>query len=514
MIRERDIKWYLEDPTRFLQMKPFTRGGFMLGHGYEGHSLLNNATIDTGLQNLELTPISQDTYLTEYRPDLHHIILNKAIPHIKVVIDNYELPSGMMEMTQTASFQKLVHSAHVRNLTANPMSFELCNETPEDGERKIFSRIKQEWKWREMEYAKYMAINTCKQVGNCGTLFSYDPAEGRYSVTNYSYEDGYQIVPNYDEYGIEIARSLVYQIDNTIVIDAYDARNHYRCTQDAREGTTGWRKQIEKHGFSRIPLLHKRGKVAWEYGESSIEMWELMANIQAIALKRFGTFALVFIGEMDTDSFKRDSSTLIINLSSDNTNGRQDAKVLDFPEPQTMDGYLKTLEEKISLFTSTSFITPKDITTSNSGGNGIALAMSNDYSLAVQSSIDWQRYMNEMAYLHQEGLDLETNFTEKFSRVKLSAAIIPWSLETTNTKLLNLTMEAPYLSTQTLIERCPDAAPDEVERIVEERGALITRDDAKVEQNAESANAIQRNRNDLIRDNEDMITIEPHQINA
>jgi hypothetical protein len=136
-------------------------------------------------------------------------------------------------------------------------------------------------------------------------------------------------------------------------------------------------------------------------------MWELMANISAIALKRFGTFALVFTGDMDADSFKRDSSTLIINLSSDTTNGKQSAEVLNFPEPQTMDGYLKTLEEKISLFSSTSFITPKDITTTNSGGNGIALAMSNDYALATQSALDWQRFMNDMVYLHQEGLDLE-----------------------------------------------------------------------------------------------------------
>lgn len=71
-----------------------------------------------------------------------------------------------------------------------------------------------------------------------------------------------------------------------------------------------------------------------------------MANIQAIALKRFGTFALAFWGEMDKETFSRDSSTMIINLSSDTTQGKQDVKVLDFPEPQTMDGFLKTVEEK------------------------------------------------------------------------------------------------------------------------------------------------------------------------
>ena len=510
MIRERNIQWFLEDPTRLIQMKPFTRGGRMNSHGYEAGELLNNAMLQTGFANLTLKPISQDTYITEYRPDLHHIILNKAIPHIRIVLDGAELPSGMMEMTQTASFQKLIHSAHVRNLTANPVEFNLCNESPDDDERQTFSIIKQEWMWREREWNKYQAINTCKQLGNCGVLFSFDKDTQQYTATNYSYEDGYQIVPNYDEYGFEIARSLAYQVGEKIVIDTYDATNHYRCTQSE----SGWDIQSEKHGFSRCPLLHKRGKVAWEYAESTIEMWELMANIQAIALKRFGTFALVFTGDMDTDSFKRDSSTLIINLSSDTTNGKQDAKVLDFPEPQTMDGYLKTLEEKISLFSSTSFITPKDITTTNSGGNGIALAMSNDYSLAVQSSLDWQRFMNDMVYLHQEGLDLESNGATKFSKVRIGARIIPWSLETNNTKLLNLGMEAPYLSTQTVVERCPDAAPDEINRIIAERGSLVSRNDQTINAAAEKATNIATNRNDIVRDNEDKVEVEVPQINA
>lgn len=509
MINEKNIKWYLEDPTRLMQMKPFTRGGRMLGHGYENSEIINNAMLNTGFANIELHPISQDTYITEYRPDLHHIILNRAIPHIRIVLDGCVIPNGMMEMTQTASFQKLIHSAHVRNITANPTEFSLCGGEQGDDVRKVFGEIKKEWMWRDREWDKYQAINTCKQLGNCGMLFSFDKTKRTYTVTNYSYEDGYQIVPNYDEYGNEIARSLLYQVDDVIIIDTYDARNHYRSVMR----NEGWEIQNEKHGFSRCPLLHKRGKVAWEYAESTIEMWELMANIQDIALKRFGTFALVLVGEMDTESFKRDSSTLVINLSSDTTNGRQDAKVLDFPEPQTMDSYLKTLEEKISLFSSTSFITPKDITTTNSGGNGIALAMSNDYSLAVQSSMDWRKFINEMVYLHQEGLDLENGAT-KYSKLKINAKLIPWSLETNNTKLINLGMEAPYLSTQTVLEKCPDAAPDEIERVISERGALVSRSDSEINEASQTAANIAENRNDIIRDNEDKFEVAQPEINT
>lgn len=509
---EHDIKWFLDDPERLLLMKPFTRGGVMEGHGWEGQNILQNTVIDTGCVNMNLTPISQDTYITEYRPDLHHIILNKSIPHIKVVIDGAPLPSNMLEITHTASFQKLIHSAHVRSLTANPLEFNLFSSSKDENGTKTFEEMKEEWTWRNVDYDLYNAINTCKQLGNCGVLFHYDKEKEKYGITTYSYEDGYQFIPNYNEYGVEIARTLTYYVDEKRVIDTYDSKRHYRTT----EKNNGWETTVELHGYGMCPLLIKRGKVAWEYAESSIEMWELMTNINAIALKRFGTFALAFWGDMDGDSFTKDSSTLIVNLSSEMVNGgKQDVKVLEFPEPQTMDKYLKTLEEKISLFSSTSFITPKDITTTNSGGNGIALAMSNDYSLAMQSAMDWRRFVNEMLVLHQQGLDLETNGIKHYGDLKVSAKIIPWSLETNNTKITNLAMEAPYLSTKTIVERCPDAAPDELQRIVDERGAVVERGSNLVAENADKANNIAKNRSNEIVDNmTKVVDIEPVTVNS
>lgn len=512
MKREHDINWFLSEPERLLKMKPFSRGGNMNLPQWGNTKVFNNEIMDTGFANLEVYPISQDLYITEYRPDLHHVILNKILPKIKIVIDGVQLPPNMMELTQTASFQKLIHSAHVRNLTVNQLDFSLCNENPEDGENKKFMRIKQEWLWRERDWDKYMAINTCEQLGNCGVLFSFDTTENKYNVSNFSYEDGYQIIPNHDEFGVEIARSLSYVVDHKIIIDTFDNKYHYRCVQGKENG---WTITKELHGFPYCPLLHKRGKVAWEYAESSIEMWELMANIQAIALKRFGTFALVLTGELDKKSFKRDTSTLVINLSSDTTGGKQDARVLEFPEPQTMDGYLKTLEEKISLFSSTTFITPKDITTSNSGGNGIALAMSNDYALATQSALNWRKFVNDMVKLHQAGLDLENNGVDKYGEIRIGAKIVPWSLETNNTKITNLAMEAPYLSTRTIIEKSPDAAPDELDRVIAERGAIVERGSQLINDNAEKAHNIAINRNDTIIDNmTKVVDVEPVSINA
>jgi hypothetical protein len=230
-------------------------------------------------------------------------------------------------------------------------------------------------------------------------------------------------------------------------------------------------------------------------------MWELLKNIVAITSKRFGTFALAFWGEMDSETFKKDNSTLIINMASDQTNGKQDVKALEYPESKNIDNAIASLERDISLFSSTSFITPKDISTTNSGGNGIALAMSNDYALATQTAMDWRKFVNDMFYLFQEGLDLETNGTEKYAQLKVSAKIIPWSLETNNTKITNLQMESKWLSMRTILERSPDSAPDEEERVIEERGSLIPLNGAS-DADSEKAARISKNRSNEIIDNQ------------
>ena len=150
MIREKNINWYLNDPTRLIQMKPFTRGGSMNAHGYEESTILNNSTINTGFANLSLQPISQDKFITEYYPDLHHIKWNSTIPHIKVILNGQEMPSDWFELTEVAAFQKLIHSAHCRSLTGNPLEFNLCSKDLDKGGKKTFDYAKSEWAYRNM----------------------------------------------------------------------------------------------------------------------------------------------------------------------------------------------------------------------------------------------------------------------------------------------------------------------------------------------------------------------------
>ena len=110
--------------------------------------------------------------------------------------------------------------------------------------------------------------------------------------------------------------------------------------------------------------------------------------------------------------------------------------------------------------------------------------------------------MNDMVYLHQEALDMENGGATKLSQLKIGAKIVPWSLETNNTKITNLAMEAKWLSMKSIIEKSPDAAPDEVERIIEERGSLIPQGASDIDEGTDKAQRISMNRSDEIVDNQ------------
>ncbi|MDD4728879.1 MAG: hypothetical protein WCQ87_03080 [Parabacteroides sp.] len=467
MITQKNINWYLESPDRLTQKRPFTRGGSLTLNDPNKYPTLDITTKTcANFSILKLREIPQDLYLQEYDPSLHKIIYNKSIPHIVVKYGDNIL--NIDDLTITMPYQKNIKARHVLHATSNPMEFSLCNSDRSDSINELFSEYKQQWQMRNMENIKRKVFSKQKTVGDAALLFRFDKSTDKGSVKVYSYDEGYIAIPNYNEYGDQIACSLYYAIDDgTKIIDTYDDTYHYRLTQaqEGEETDNGWIMERETHGFSRCPLLYKRGKVAWEYGESIIEMIELMKNIHAIALKRFGTFGLVLTGQMDQNSFKRDSSTLIINLSADNSNGKQDAKVIAFPEPTGMIDYVHDLERDLQIACGVTFMTPDNLKVGGDiGGNAVQLAMQNDLALATETVLDWSDFTDDMAALFAEMISLESGTTNKYTQLQIKARLSVWTPESKNTMIANLGIESKWLSEQTIIENSPHAAPDEVER--------------------------------------------------
>lgn len=475
MVITKDINWYLQDPNRLLQKEPFKRGrNTDITYQPSIEEVDINQTVQAELPTNPYRIISQNVYMEEYDPSLHSIHKNRSIPTIAVNI------GGTIErierIVKASSLQKNIHAAHVLHLTANPMQFTLCGEMSEK-ETKIFEEFKEEYTYRNMDKFRNSAVSRQKRVGDCGVLHYLK--NKKYKVKVLSYDDGYVVIENKDEDGDVIATSAYYKIEDTEIIDTYDDEYRYRFERDSKANITdkdGWRlTSTQKHGFPSNPLQYRRGYVAWEFGQSSIEMFEIIDNLNAVVQKRFGQFAIYFKGKLDEETFQSDGTTLIINDPNPEDNG--DMKVLDFPDPKGMLEYKKDILRDIQRQCSVTFIDPEMVKTGGDASSAAALllTMKNDIALATQSVSDWSDFADKYTYLAQAGFDLErsklgTGTLGYFSQLKIKASFQVWTPESNGTLINNLVQEKAMgaLSVKTLVERAPHASPDEISRLEKE----------------------------------------------
>lgn len=487
MVIEKRIEWYIEDPNRLLEKRPFVRGRRTDSYSRHSQEVDINQTIQATLPTNLYSVISQSEYLEEYDPSLHSIHKNKSIPSIAVKIgDRIE---KIERIVKAESLQKNIHNLHVLHLARNPMQFTLCGEA-DANINKIFTEYKTEYTYRNLDKYKYAAVNEQKKVGDVGTLHYLK--NGKYRIKTLSYVDGYVVIENKDEDGDVIARSAYYKNGDTEIIDTYDDKYKYHFERETGSNTindSGWVfKSRIVHGFSRIPLQYKRGYVAWEFGQSSIEMFEIIDNLMAVVQKRFGQFAIYFKGNMDDDTFQSDGTTLIINDPNPDQNG--DMKVLEFPEPKGMLDYKNDILRDIQRQCSVTFIDPDMIKLGGDpSGTAILLTMKNDIALAIQSVADWSDFANEFTFLSQEGIDMERAKSGEgslgyFTQLRIKASFSVWTPESDNSLISNLVQERGMgaLSIKTITEKAPHASPDEIERLAKEQQEAMALEIEKTKQ--------------------------------
>ncbi len=467
---KKDINWYLNDPTRLLQKIPFTRGCTERRLKDTSKQIVDiNQTVLAQLPTNEAKTISQDVYLMEYDPSMHDILFNQSIPTIAVKIGNRIEP--IERIVKTSPLQKNIHHLHVLHLTANPMQFTLCGKS-DDTTSAIFEEYKKEYVYRNMDSYRNKAVSKQKKVGDVGVLHYFK--NGKYKVKILSYDDGYIVIENRDEDNDVIARSVYYKNDNIETIDTYDNKYRYRHTRNLVITDTSnneWQKQPPiEHKFPYIPLQYQRGYVAWEFGQSSIEMYELIDNIIAVVQKRFGQFALWIKGNIDEEALQSSGEIMIFQDPDPESNG--DMKSIEFPDPKGLLNYKNDILKDIQRSCSVTFIDPDMIKMGGDpSGTAIMLTMKNDIALATQTATDWASFNDEFVFLSQVGFDLERVYIDKslelsyFSQIKIKANMLVWTPEAKSSKILDLTNQKNLgVSMQTLLEKAPDAAPDEMAR--------------------------------------------------
>ena len=295
-----------------------------------------------------------------------------------------------------------------------------------------------------------------------------------------SFADGYVICPHNDDNGDRIAESVYYRCDNTEIIDTYTDEYQYRHERDlsSKENSDWTLTLAQKHGFPEIPLVTKRGPVAWNDVQEVIEVYEIIYNIFLVIQKRHG-WGILYIKGNFIDKAKKIAGAVVLTDNSIDKSG--DAKYLEAPTPAGMLETLKLMEETIQKGSGTTFILPKDISTGgDTSGVAIQITQSLDNEEALGGVIEWQNVASKMTRLFKFGLATEMVESGKdpyaitrFSSLDIHAAFKQWRPRSDyeyNQMLATLYTQG-ILSNETAVEKNTESNPDELQRIARQSKA-------------------------------------------
>lgn len=485
----------LKDPERLKQKKPFVRGTVRETTPIDDKLVLGNEFISALLPSQKFHCVSQETFQNELDPNAHDVLFDDNIPSICLKTKN----NGFQEIKfskMAVPFQRNIKNKQLLHLTGNNLVFTLVETNPSDTQRKNFVTFKQYWDLRNQDGMKNKMVDTQLSYGDAGLLYYFD-YKGRIKSRILSYADGYVLCPHNDQNGDRILESVYYIKDNVEYIDSYDDTYMYRYKKELlvnESEDTGW--VLESpivHGFDEIPLITKRGDVAWNNVQNIITSYEILYNVFNAIQRRHGWGLLYVKGKFKNNAEKIAGSVILNDTSLE---GKGDAKFLTPPTPQGTLDTLQLMLETIQLGSSTTFILPKDVKTGGDiSGIAIQLTQSLDIENALQKVIDWQNVADKMVRLFKYGLSKElvakgvnkTAITE-FEDLHINAKFKVWKPmnDYEYNQMLTILTGAGILSKETGIEKNTESSPDELIRVEKEHQAQIKEQQTMMEISAQN----------------------------
>lgn len=474
----RQITELLESPDKLRMKKPFTRGADRsYGPNMSQQTAEIGQAIQAQLPRYKERIIPQEQYKRELDPACHDVLFDDNLPALCVKVSDGGYHEINFERI-SIPFQRCIKNKQLMHLTGNPMDFTLLHTEPTETQQRNFITFKQYWELRNQDGMKTKMVDTQLSYGDAGLLYYFDN-EGHIKSRILSFNDGYVLCPHNDQNGDRILESVYYIKDGVEYIDSYDAHFMYRWTNDNNAENVeeiGWRWHEPKlHGFEEIPLITKRGAVAWEGVQNNCTSYEILYNV-FLAIQRRHGWGILYIKGKFKDQAQKINGSVILNDTSIDGNG--DAKFLTAPSPDGTIDTLKSIFKNIQIGASTTFILPEDISFSGDiSGVAVQLTLSQDNELARQRVIDWQNVADKMVRLFKYGLSKELvnsgenkNAITEFADLKINAKFKVWRpfSEAEYNQMLSTLVGAGILSKESGIELNTVSKPDEKARISKE----------------------------------------------
>lgn len=490
------VDYLLAHPDMMLLKKPFTRG--CDSPSVSDYTDGNNEDITRKrkavLPRIYKTIISQERYAKELDPECHEVLFDENLPKICVKIADSKGGMGYRELEYkrfALAFQDRIREKKTLSLCGKPREFTLHDSNPSDGLKRNYADFKWHWQSSNQDGMELKVVHTQFGYGDAGLLMYFNE-KNEICSRLISYEDGYVIISHDDDNGDRVMECVYYRTpdgvehltcyDDTYVYEFVSGVTSVRTSNDSSMHKNGWTLTAQApHGFSEIPLVTKRGAVAWDKVQSLIELFEIIYNIFAVIQKRHG-WGILYIKGNFKQEVQKIAGSIILNDTSIDKNGSAEFKTP--PSPQGTIDFLQDILNQIQIGCGVTFILPKDVKTGGDiSGLAIQMTRSLDIESAARSVIEWQDFADKHCRLFKEGLAKQLvlsgenpNAITEFADMKISCKFKPWQPfdESAYNQMLCTLKGSGLISTKTGIEKNTVSAPDEEVRLQAEQEANAT----------------------------------------
>ena len=469
------IEALLADPVKLKTKKPFTRGADRRDIPTKQRMVNVGEALEARAPRYHRYEVPQEQFLRELDEACHDVLFDENIPSLCVKINDKDY-RDIQFTRMSIPFQRNIKNKQLLHLTGNPMQFTMMETNPSETMQRNFTVFKQYWDIRNQDGMKNKMVDTQLSTGDAGLLYYFD-YKGRIKSRILSFADGYVLCPHNDQNGDRILESVYYVKDDVEYIDSYDDTYMTRWSHELMsEEDNGWyRHPAIEHGFKEIPLITKRGKVAWDGVQNIIESYEILYNVFNAIQRRFGWGLLYVKGKFKQNAEKINGAVVLNDTSME---GKGDAKFLTPPNPEGTIETLQLMLDSIQLGASTTFILPDDIKVSGDiSGLAVQLTKELDILNAEQAVIEWQNVADKMTRLFKYGLAKELVETDEnptaitdFEDLNISSKFKVWRPfnEFEYNQMITTLKGAGVISTETAIEVNTISKPDEKLRVRKE----------------------------------------------
>ena len=438
----------------------------------------------------------QSDFIREFYTTSHKINHLKYYPNTMYVNRETGAYQAKVRSRIAIGFQERILTKRKEALLGNNVGMKLISDSTDQRMIDRLAFLREGWEDKDMEVAIDAALVSDYMTGDAAVYIYMDNGKVRWRT--FSFKDGDVLFPHYDTLTGDMTlfgrqyQQTDWDGNTKTYLDVVDNTSFVTYVQ--KEDDMGWQMEGSpiKHGFPFCPVAYHRSEYGpvWSASQSLIDGYEVAIsqfseNNAAYALRILYTLG----AEME------------VLTNTDGTPSRIDsvdpnAKV-GFLEPaQGADGafaaQLSIMEKNIMRG---SFVveTPEIKSGADMSSRTVKMLFADSYLKALSDSMEYQPFLNRVAYLFKFGYFLENNRINEADSFRMKTYFDPFIFLSENDVIaaIQMLVASGCMSRKTATEIAYNigySSPDEINRITQE-----AHDELIAEQRAQTASAPRQN---------------------